>query len=191
MHNRNWGRQSLVVFQFTIAVGLIVGVLVVNRQIQFGKDRARGYDSNHLVMTILQEEAFLEHWTVIEDQLLSSPAIESVARASSPVTENWATNSGYDWPGKDPEQGVGFGATSISPAYGETVGWRLLAGRNFSPDMASDTSAFVVNTAAVKHMALSEPIGTVMRWDGKPFTIIGVVDDIVVESNHFLQILRK
>ena len=56
---RNWGRQLLVVFQFTIAVGLIIGVLIVNRQIQFGKDRNRGYDSNHLVMTILQEEVFL------------------------------------------------------------------------------------------------------------------------------------
>ena len=181
-HRRNWGRQSLVVFQFTIAVGLIVGVLIVNRQIQFGKDRARGYDSNQLVMTILGEEAFLEHWKVVEDQLLNSPAIEAVARASSPVTEVWATNSGYDWPGKDPEQGVGFAATSISPTYGATVDWKLLDGRNFSPDLASDTSAFLVNTAAVKHMELSEPVGTVMRWDGEPFTIIGVVDDIVVDS---------
>ncbi len=180
-NNRNLGRQALVVFQFTIAIALIVGVLIVNRQIQYGKNRDRGYNSNQLVMTMLGEEAFYEHWTVIEEQLIGSPAIESVSRASSPITEAWATNSGYDWPGKDPDQAVGFEATSISPAFGETVGWRLLFGREFSAELASDTNTFIVNTAAVEHMGLDEPVGTIMRWDGAPYTIIGVVDDIVMD----------
>ncbi len=179
---RRWPRQLLVVFQFTIALTLIVGVFMVNRQIQFGKDRSRGYDSNQLVMTILEEDAFLEHWSVVEDQLLASPAVSHVARASSPVTNVWATNSGYDWPGKDPELAVGFAATSVKPEYGATVGWELLQGRNFNEELSTDSSAFIINKAAVEFMNLEEPVGTVMRWDGKPFTIIGVVGDILVDS---------
>lgn len=180
--SRRWPRQLLVVFQFTIALTLIVGVFMVNRQIQFGKDRGRGYQTDQLVMTILEEDAFLEHWPVVEAQLLASPAISAVARASSPVTNVWATNSGYDWPGKDPELAVGFAATSVQPEYGATVGWELLQGRNFSTALATDSSAFIINEAAVRFMNLDEPVGTVMRWDGKPFTIIGVVGDILVDS---------
>lgn len=180
--SRRWPRQLLVVFQFTIALTLIVGVFMVNRQIQFGKDRGRGYQTDQLVMTILEEDAFLEHWPVVEAQLLASPAISAVARASSPVTNVWATNSGYDWPGKDPELAVGFAATSVQPEYGATVGWELLQGRNFSTVLATDSSAFIINEAAVRFMNLDEPVGTVMRWDGKPFTIIGVVGDILVDS---------
>jgi putative ABC transport system permease protein len=64
----------------------------------------------------------------------------------------------------------------------QTIGWQFVAGRDFSPEFSTDSSAFVVNQTAVKYMGFKNPIGEIVRWDGKPFKIIGVIKDMIVQS---------
>ncbi len=55
-------------------------------------------------------------------------------------------------------------------------------GRDFSRDFITDSTAFIVNEAAIKFMGLKNPVGETIKWDGIPFTIIGVIKDMVIES---------
>lgn len=66
--------------------------------------------------------------------------------------------------------------------YGKTIGWQIVQGRDFSRDYPTDTAAFIINEAAVRFMGLKDPIGRSVRWFNRPYHIIGVVKDIVVDN---------
>jgi hypothetical protein len=172
----------LVILQFTVSVSLIVGTIVVFRQIQYAKDRPVGYEQDRLVMVPRVSNDIHQHFEAVRNELKTAGAITEMAESSAPVTDITGTNSGFDWPGKDPNVALDFPNTGVSEDYGKTVGWKLVAGRDFSRDFPTDTNSFIVNEAAAKFMGLKHPVGTVVKWDGWPFTIIGVVSDMLMES---------
>jgi ABC-type antimicrobial peptide transport system permease subunit len=118
----------------------------------------------------------------IRDELKGSGAAAQLAESQGPITDVWSTNGGFEWEGKDPGLSVDFPNAKVSYEYGSTIGWQLVAGRDFSREFGTDSSAFIINESAVKYMGIQDPVGKIIRWDGKPFTIIGVVKDIVVDS---------
>ena len=175
-------RRVLVVLQFTVSVSLIIGTMVVFRQISFVKDRAVGYDRDRLVMAPRVTMDIDKHFEAVRAELKAAGVITEMAESSAPVTNVTGTNSGFDWPGKDPNLALDIPNTGVSVDYGKTVGWQFVAGRDFSREFPTDTSAFVINEAAVRFMGLKHPVGTVIKWDGYPFTIIGVIKDMLMES---------
>ncbi len=102
--------------------------------------------------------------------------------AGSPTTAVWNTNGGFEWEGKDPSLAVDFPNSTVTQEYGKTIGWEIVDGRDFSKDFASDTAAFILNESAVRFIGMKDPVGKVLRWDGRDFTIIGVIKDMLVQS---------
>ena len=118
----------------------------------------------------------------IRNELVEQRAIEEIAEADAPTTDTWSSSSGFDWDGKDPDLSVDFNTLGISYDYGKTIGWHVNQGRDFSRSFLSDTVGVIVNEAAIRYIGFNEPVGATIRWLGQPFTIIGVVDDIVATS---------
>ena len=108
--------------------------------------------------------------------------ISSVAEAESPTTGIWNSTSGISWPGKDPNLSTDFGVVTASLDYGKTIAWKIKEGRDFSKDFASDTSAFILNEAAVHFMNLKNPVGSIITWWDKKYTVIGVAENMVMRS---------
>ncbi|MET6998899.1 ABC transporter permease [Chitinophaga defluvii] len=175
-------RRVLVVLQFAVSVILIVSTLVVYQQIKYAQGRPLGYDSNGLVMVEMYTNDIHRHFDVVRDELLKTGAVVEMAESGSPVTAVWSTNSGFNWEGKDPGMGLDFPNTGVSPEYGKTVGWQFVAGRDFSKAFKTDSAAFVINETAARFMGLKDPVGKTITWDDAPYTIIGVIKDMVVES---------
>lgn len=175
-------RRVLVVLQFTVSVSLIIGTVVVFRQVQYAMDRPVGYDRNGLVSIYMFNKDIHQHFDAARTELLHAGVVEDMAEAGGPATEVWGTNGGFDWEGKDPNLAVEFANTGVSPDYGHTVGWQFVAGRDFRKDFATDTAAFVINEAAVKYMGMKDPVGKILKWEGYPFRIIGVIKDMLMES---------
>jgi ABC-type antimicrobial peptide transport system permease subunit len=88
----------------------------------------------------------------------------------------------------DPNLREGFATLAVSHDFGRTVGWNFIEGRDFSKDIASDSSGFVINEAAAKVMGLKNIAGEIVHWKNsaynvdKDFTILGVINDMVMES---------
>jgi putative ABC transport system permease protein len=173
-------RQVLVVLQFTVSVSLIIGTIVVFREIEYAKDRPVGYDRDRLVQVPRVTTDIHKHFDAVRNELKSAGVISGMAESSAPVTGVRETNSGFEWPGKDPNLALDLPNTGVSADYAGTVGWQFVAGRNFTNDY--DTNSFVINEAAVKFMGLKHPVGTVIKWDGYPFTIVGVIRDMLMEN---------
>src|SRR4030095_7209152 len=174
-------RKALVVVQFTVSVILIIGTVIVYKQIQFAKARPVGYTRQGLVTLPLNAELH-KHFNAIKEELLQSGAIASMAEAGSPTTGIWSSSSGFGWKGKDPNQSIDFSNVGTSYDYGKTVGWQIKEGRDFSKDFATDTSAVILNEAAVDFINFKKPVGETITWWNKPFTVVGVIHNMVMNS---------
>ena len=175
-------RKMLVVLQFTVSVALIIGVLVVFRQVGFSKSRPVGYDREGLISIPVNTPEVSKQQAVLRDVLVKTGAITDMAASSSPATAVWLGMAGFDWPGKAPGAQAEFGYVSVTEDYGKTLGWRFVQGRDFSRDFPTDSSGFVLNEAAVKYMGLKDPVGTTIQWGGKPYRILGVIKDMLMGS---------
>lgn len=175
-------RKVLVVVQFSVSVILIIGTVIVFRQIQFAKDRPIGYDRSGLVQMFMITPELHKHFDAVRNELKSSGAILEMAESGSPPTQVWNTNGGFDWKGKDPALAVDFPNNSVTFDYGKTIGWQFVEGRDFSPEHATDSSAFVINQAAAKFLGFENPVGEELKWNDRSYTIIGIIKDMVVES---------
>lgn len=174
-------RKVLVVVQFSISIILIIGTIVVYNQIKTGQSRPIGYDRDGLISQGVSEDLH-KHFESIRNELKSSGAIVEMTESGSPTTDVWNTNGGFTWEGKDPNQAVDFPNNAVTYEYGKTVGWKIKQGRDFSRSFATDSSAFILNESAVAFIGLKDPVGKIIKWEDKPFTIIGVVNDLLVQS---------
>lgn len=174
-------RKVLVVLQFTISTTLIIGTIVVYKQIHHAQNRPIGYSKDGLINIMVPEETN-KHFDAIRTELINVGAITEMAQSGSPTTAVWNTNGGFNWEGKDPNQGVDFPNNAVSVDYGKTIGWEIIQGRDFSVEFASDSDAFILNEAAVKFIGFDDPVGKVVYWEEQPYTVIGVVKDLLVQS---------
>lgn len=175
-------RKVLVVLQCGVSILLIIGSLIVYRQIQFAKDRPVGYDREGLLSVQMTTPDLWNRREVLRNELLRTGKVAEMTTSSSPATGVWAGYNGFDWPGKDPNTQGEFGAISVAPEYGKTVGWQFVAGRDFSREYATDSSGLVLNEAAVKFMGLQKPVGEKISWNGRPFHVLGVVKNMVMDA---------
>jgi len=175
-------RKVLVVLQFSVSVILIIGTIVVFRQIQFAKNRPVGYSRDGLVTVPMVTSDIHKSFEAVKADLFKTGTVVSIAEANSSPTDNASSSSGFSWPGKDPNLSVDFPLNNVSYDYGKTVGWQFEDGRDFSREFLTDSDAVVINETAVKFMGLKNPVGAIIKADGSPLNVIGVIKDVVVES---------
>ncbi len=179
-------RKVLVVVQFTVSVTLIIGTVIVYRQIQHSKNRPIGYNNDGVVMIQMMSQDFYGKYDLLKTELTNAGVITDIAESSSPLTQVWSNNGGFNWPGKKDDVSGEFNTIWVTHDFGKTIGWQFKDGRDFSRQFSTDTSAIVVNEAAVKFMGLEKPIGTVVTWgsgkEASQYRIVGVIKDMVMES---------
>jgi putative ABC transport system permease protein len=175
-------RKLLIVLQFTVSIALIIGTLIVFRQVQFTKNRPVGYSRNGLITIDMNTPDLFKNYNGLRNELLQTGVVEDMAEANSTTTEIWSNNTGFDWKGKDPGSSPLFGTIAVTHDYGKTVAWQIVAGRDFSRSFPADTSSFILNESAIKLTGIQNPVGKTMKWNGKDHLIVGIVKDMVMES---------
>jgi ABC-type antimicrobial peptide transport system permease subunit len=177
-------RKILVVLQFTFAILLIICTMVVERQIEYARDRDAGYKSDHLIYTFTQGD-MNEHYDLIKHDLLAGGAALAVSKTFSPITRAWGTLSGYSWPGStEADKKINFLQFEADADFVKTMGATLVAGRDLDiRNYPTDSSALLLNESALKIMNLKDPIGKTIRTDqGADRHVVGVVRDFIIES---------
>jgi ABC-type antimicrobial peptide transport system permease subunit len=184
-------RKVLVVVQFTVSVTLIIGTIIVFRQIKYAKDRPVGYDREGLIAVNMNTNDLHKHDEAIRTALLQSGAVADMGETNSLPTEISSGNGGFYWKGVGPDNSYEFGTLDVNYDYGHTVNWQVVEGRDFSRNFPGDTASvmggLIVNESAVKQMGLKHPVGEVVNYKGTifanvPHVIVGVVKDMVMES---------
>ena len=173
-------RHILVVGQFAISILLISATIVIYQQIQHIKNREIGYNPDNLVMIPASQDT-QNTFSVIRDELMKTGMISAVNRSFSPITEVWWKAPAPDWDGKPAGGELIVASMATDVDYTKTMGVKILQGKDFSGTPA-DSSNMLINEAAVKAMQLKNPIGTQLRYGPNKYTVIGVTNDIIMES---------
>lgn len=178
-------RRVLVVVQFTMSICMIIAAIVVYSQIQYLKNKPLGFEQNNMVQLDLEGE--LRNPSKLElfkNQLKAADLIVSATEFAQSFTQNGSITGDIHWPGKaaDDHSIINYRSTGFD--FVNTIGSKIVTGRDFSPKFTADTSTSVMlNEAAVKHMNLKSPVGTIITWgDNPPLTVIGVVKDYFNEN---------
>jgi putative ABC transport system permease protein len=178
-------RKILVVLQFTFAIALIICTIIVEGQVRFAENKDAGYRRNDLAFVIMFGEA-QKNYELIKKGLLSSGAATTVAQTSAPMTEIWANGNGFSWKGSNTEDGkTNFNLYSADKDFTVTMNLQILQGRNIDYDnYKTDSTAVLLNEAAVVAMRLKNPVGEVIRsmYGGPGLHVIGVVKNFIMES---------
>jgi len=173
-------RKVLVTLQFGFSILLIIGTIVIYRQIQLVKNRELGYQQDNLISVNYNNE-IRKNYKPLKQELLATGAVEAVTRSNSAITEV-NSNNFVGWPGKPEDVRVIFTTITTEYDYTKTMGIKILEGRDFSEDFKSDSSAIIVNKAALDIMNLKDPIGTELDLWGKKRKLIGIVDNVLMDD---------
>jgi putative ABC transport system permease protein len=178
-------RKILVVLQFTVSVTLIIGTIIVYRQIQHAKNRPVGYDTSGLITININTPELYNQYNVLRRSLLETGAVVDMSTSSTPPTQTSSNNGGFEWEGKDPNFKDNFSTVAVTHDFGKTINWQFVEGRDFSRSFSTDSSAMVMNLAALKYMGFKKPsdmIGKWMKWNGVTYTVVGVIKDMLMDS---------
>lgn len=173
-------RKVLVTLQFGFSIMLVIGTVVIYQQIQLVKNRDLGYSQENLI-TVSNTEQIRKNYDALKNALLQSGVVSSVTRSNSAITEI-NSNNFLGWPGKPEDQRVLFATVAADYDYTQTMGIKVLEGRDFSEDFKSDTAAILINKAGLDVMGLTDPIGTQLDLWGDKRTLVGVLDNTLMGS---------
>ena len=177
-------RKILVVIQFTCSIALIISTIIVYQQIQYAKNRPRGYDPNRLLMS---PRSGISNYVALKQDVLSTGLVSSMTRSLSPATDIYSHNIIDNWQGRLPNEPLSIAMNALGDTdYFKTLGIPILAGRNFTGNESADSTCVILNEAAVKRMRFKEPINQIISWSlsNAPhhLRVIGVVKDALTNA---------
>jgi putative ABC transport system permease protein len=174
-------RKILVVLQFSVSVTLIIGTIIVFRQIQHARDRPVGYNREGLITVNINTHEMRKHYDAINNDLMQTGVIKHIARSSNSATY-FPNNNSIEWRGKDPAQVAFFRYVTISPDFGRTIGWRIKEGRDFLSDSKADSSSVLLNETGAQIIGIKNVVGEIIKYKDKNYRVTGVVNDMVTQS---------
>jgi putative ABC transport system permease protein len=160
-------RKALVIIQFGISIAMLTSTLIVYDQLQYLRNKDLGFDKERVIRISLSERELRDKAQVLVDNLKQVKEVMGVGRATSSPGEGISKNlmKVEDNDGKFSDRGVDLFSADFD--FVKTMGMEIVKGRDFSRDVASDTTyAVLVNESMVKRMAWTDPLGKKMIFQG-------------------------
>ncbi|WP_160715106.1 ABC transporter permease [Chitinophaga solisilvae] len=176
-------RKGLVVFQFSVAVVLMIGMMAVYRQMDYIRNKHLGYEREHLLY-IPAEGELLKNYELFRQEAEKIPGVTAISRMRQSPTVLDHHKGGISWTGKDPLQEASFADAAVDFDFVKTMKLQLKEGRDFSRAFATDSANFLINEMAAARMGYAHPLGQQMAWGDNRGEIIGVLKDFHFNSMH-------
>ena len=175
-------RKTLVIAQFSISIFMLISTMIVFDQLDFIRNKDLGFVKERVVKIRLSERELRQRGPVLVEKFKQSPLVESVGMSNATPGEGIGKLliKVEDSEGKMVDRGVDLYSAGFD--FVPTMGMEIVQGRNFSRDVASDTTyAVLVNESMVKRMNWADPIGRKFEFGGRNGSVekrvVGVVKD--------------
>lgn len=180
-------RKSLVVFQYSISVILIIGTLIVYFQLEYMRDKDLGFSLDQKMIlkgisSIQDQETYASKYQSFRNQLLAIPEIQAVGGSGAIPGKNYLdldSHGGIRLSSENEEASSTFSSTWVDEGFLEVYDLELLAGRKFNNKMSTDKDAIILTESALPLLGLNSPeeaIGKEVSY-GRNRRIVGVVKD--------------
>lgn len=192
-------RSALVVVQFCASIFLIIGTVIILQQLRYIQNKKLGFDKEQVIVV---HDAYLagNNAQVLKTRMESYPEVESASMSGFiPTPSNRNNNAFIKGMVPSQENTLLMGQWYVDHEYFETMGMEIIAGRAFSKDFVTDSTACIINESAAKQIGWEDPIGETigqfvdMQGSLRPLKVIGVVQDFHFESlrNHITPLLLQ
>lgn len=178
-------RQALVVVQFSVSVFLIVGTIIITKQMNYVKDKQLGYAKEQTLIVPIDNGDIYKNKDLFRNELQNQPAVHSVA-AMSGEPGGFFDSQIFDVEGHNEKWNARTEYTDFE--FVKTLGLKIIAGRDFSAQFPTDTTgAVLINKKAATRLGWTAQ-AAVGKWifntvrDNNKRKIIGVVDDFNFQS---------
>ena len=179
-------RSGLVIFQFSISIGLMICSVFIMQQLSYMQTRAPGYDRENVVV-VQNDREIQEQWLTFRDELEGKAEIAAVSFNTGLPAQ--PLNAMRDFREKGNPAGTGIHVFLADERYVPTLALTIVDGRNFSESRESNKGKIILNETAVNILGLARPVGSTVMLnaganDEEQLQVIGVVKDFNVESMH-------
>ncbi|MFC2098819.1 ABC transporter permease [Bacteroidota bacterium] len=182
-------RSVLVVFQFVISIFIILGTLVISRQLNYLVNKELGFDKEQLVVLERFGTVGRDRVETFKQEIAKIPGV--ITSSSSTMVPGHPNNyNAFMMEGKPPDQTFLLEVNYADQDYPETYGLSIIDGRFLSNEFASDSSNIVINEAAVRNFGIAEPMKTNFVQPGEEglevnrMPVVGVMNDFHNASLH-------
>ena len=180
-------RSTLVTFQFIITIVLFISTFIVNRQMEFIKNKDLGFQKDH-VMVVNQVNALRANTDAFEQELLKNSHVKRVSYSRGVPGEIGGKTAFYP-EGVSSKESIILNFTYTDDHFDETYSIEMEEGRYFSEDYSSDSLGVVINKAAQRKLGYESPLGKrlyLIQGDGNniEFRVLGVMKNFNYESLH-------
>jgi putative ABC transport system permease protein len=174
----SWLRNSLVIFQFTTAILLIVGTLVIYNQLSYIRNKQLGYNREQ-VLVLDNTQSLWIHAKGFKEDALKLPGVTAGTMAQTlPTNANTNTSVYSKDAARSEGQVMGLSQWYIDTDFFPTLGMEMASGRNFSPDMPTDTTeSLIINETAARLLGYTDITDKYLYTSGKKMKVIGIVKD--------------
>jgi len=176
-------RKVLVVCQFVFSIGLIIGTLIINRQLDYIQSKELGYDKSFVFSVPMRD--MQSHYVAAKGELLNQPGILGVTTADNSIVSQGSTTSDTEWDGKEKDRSFLIHPMGIDEGFIPLFKLKFASGVNFTGAKA-DSAHFILNETAVRDAGIKNPVGKRFKLHQTNGIIIGVVKDF-----HFASLKQK
>jgi len=179
-----WLRQSLVVFQFMIAIGLVCGMIIISQQLNFMQNKNLGFDSNAKIVLPLRTESARKNYELLKKELEKQTLVKSISATNYIPGSFIFSDMNFYAAGGTMDNGFRNTRNSVDEGYIEMMDIKMVAGRTFNHNRVSESKGnLILNRTAAKKFGfepeqiIGQPI--YFDWQGQKstFEIIGVMED--------------
>ncbi|MCB0855405.1 MAG: FtsX-like permease family protein, partial [Bacteroidetes bacterium] len=177
-------RNSLVVFQFTISIIMIIGTAVVYKQLTFSRNKSLGYDQSRVLM-LDNTYVIGEGIEAFKNELSNDPDVVSLTSSLFFPTRNLSNDNTFNRAeDNNIESAQNMHTWNIDDTYFPTLGMKIVSGRNFDRSFGQDSMGVILNQTAAKAFGYQDAIGKKIKFvdSDEKFPVIGVVEDFFFES---------
>jgi putative ABC transport system permease protein len=178
-------RNGLVIFQFTTSIVLIIGTIVIYKQTHYILNKDTGFDKDQVVL--IQGTNTLDKKTAMpsfKNALMQISQVKNVSVSDYlPISGTKRNGNTFYKEGRMKENiGVGAEIWRVDYDYIKTMGMKIVSGRDFSDQMASDSAGVIINKTMADKLGSKDPLGQVITNGWEHFRVIGVINDFNFET---------
>ncbi|PXY00870.1 hypothetical protein DF185_13305 [Marinifilum breve] len=180
-HSKNHLRNALLIFQFSITIVLLCGILLINKQIDYMSELDPGFEKEQILYATTNPQ-IQKSCKAFNAEIKRIPEINDIVYASSQLGEN-GSNWGLTMINKGEEQEIGFANLYVSPNFFDFFGIDMVRGEQFD-QFSEANSDWIFNSTAFKQFNIDKLEDATIRRNGKATKIIAEVEDFNHESLH-------
>jgi ABC-type antimicrobial peptide transport system permease subunit len=174
-------RDALVIFQFTLSIALIIGILVVFKQVNFIRNKNIGMNRENVIRFGIEEA--MKHRESFKQTLENIPGVKSVGFSNQHPLYTSNSTSDPTWEGKPEDDETFFTLMQTDNGFINTLGIEILDGENFPDNVHPSIGHLLINQKAAEVMGMEDPIGQKLTfWNVDDGKIVGVVKDFHHQS---------